>query len=83
MTRKIRKKLRYFWLPPDLAHRKFIDLANYAPSSSSQGGLSFTLRKWRRDVRCICDLFCEEWKFVSTNFNQIQVKQIILKDSGG
>ena len=29
MTRKIRKKLRYFQLPPNLAHRKFIDLANY------------------------------------------------------
>ena len=27
--------------------------------------------------------FCEEWKLVSTNLNQIQVKQIILKDSGG
>ena len=29
------------------------------------------------------DGFCKEWKLVSTNLNQIQVKQIILKDSGG
>jgi len=28
-------------------------------------------------------LFCEEWKLVSTNFDQIQVKQFNLKDSGG
>ena len=27
--------------------------------------------------------FCDEWKLVSTNYDQIQVKQIILKDSGG
>ena len=26
--------LRYFRLPPNLAHRKLVDLANYVPSSS-------------------------------------------------
>ena len=41
------------------------------------------LRNFARDVGCFSDFFCEEWKLVSTNFNQIQVKQIILKDFGG
>ena len=36
------------------------------------------------DAARICCSFCEEWKLVSTNFNQIQVKQIfwrILEDN--
>ena len=37
LTKENRKKLRYFLFPPDLAHRKLIDLANYLPSSSSRG----------------------------------------------
>ena len=41
------------------------------------------VRKWRRYVRCVCDFFCDEWKLVWPNFNQIQVKQVLLKDSGG
>ena len=41
-TKKICKTLHYFWFPPNLAHRKLIDLANYVPSSSLQGVLSFT-----------------------------------------
>ena len=36
MTRKTRKRLRYFRSPPNLAHRKLIYLANYVPSSSPQ-----------------------------------------------
>ena len=65
-----------------------IDLAKYVFSSSSRGVLSFTQRffKRRRHWGFICRGFCEEWKLVSTNFNQIlqiQVKQIVLKDSGG
>ena len=39
-----RKKLCYFRLPPNLAHRKSIDLANYVPSSRPWGVLSFTQR---------------------------------------
>ena len=39
-----RKKLCSFRLPPNLAHRKLIDLANYVPSSSSRGVLSFSKR---------------------------------------
>ena len=43
--KKIRKKLRYFRFPPNLAHRKFKrDLANYVPSSSPREVLSFTQR---------------------------------------
>ena len=67
---------------------KLIDLANHLPSSSPRGILSFTQRffqiwyKWRSRLEGFCCGFCEEWKLVSTNFNQIQVKQIILKDSG-
>ena len=38
------KKLCYSRLPPNLAHRKLIDLANYVPSSSSRGVLSFSKR---------------------------------------
>ena len=37
----IRKKLRYVRFPPNLAHRKLIDLANYEPSSSPHRVLSF------------------------------------------
>ena len=79
---------RYFRFPPNLAHRKLIDLAKYVLSSSSRGVLSLTQRffKRRRHSEFICRGFCEEWKLVSTNFNQIlqiQVKQIILKDSRG
>ena len=37
----IRKKLRYVRFPPNLAHRKLIDLANYVPSSSPHRVLSF------------------------------------------
>ena len=40
MTKKIRKKLRYFGFPPNLGHRKLIDLANYVPSSSPRGVLA-------------------------------------------
>ena len=74
--------MRYLRLPPNLAHRKLIDLANYVRSSSSHRVLSFTQRffkNWERSDGG-CGGFCEEWKHVSTNFNQIQVKQIILKD---
>ena len=39
---KIRKKLRHFRFPPNLAHTKLIDLANYVPSSSPHRVLSFT-----------------------------------------
>ena len=38
------KKLRYFWLPPHLAHRKLIDLANYVHSFRPREVLSFTQR---------------------------------------
>ena len=41
------------------------------------------LRKMAVDVAQVCGGFCEEWKLLSTNFDQIQVKQIIFKDSGG
>ena len=34
------------------------------------------------DAAQICGDFCEKWKLVLTNFDQIQVKQIILKNSG-
>ena len=81
IRKKIGKKLRYFRLPLNLAHRKL-----YMSSSSSQGVLSFTQRfsnlvkmavPSRREEFC-CG-FCEGWKLVSTNFDQIQVKQIILR----
>ena len=39
-----RKKLCYFRLPPNLAYRESIDLANYVPSSRPWGVLSFTQR---------------------------------------
>ena len=42
--KKIRKKSRYFRLPPNLAHRNLIALANYVPSFSSLQVLSFTQR---------------------------------------
>ena len=76
----IRKKLRYVRFPPNLAHRKLIDLANYVPSASPH---LKNLKVWSSDTALIFGGFCEERKLVSTNFNQIQVKQIILKDSGG
>ena len=83
----IRKKLRYVRFPPNLAYRKLIDLANYVPSSSPHRVLSFekleSMGIWSSDTSLIFGGFCEERKLVSTNFNQIQVKQIILKDSGG
>ena len=41
---KTRQKWRYFRLPPNLAHRKLIDLANYVPSFSPWGVLSFSQR---------------------------------------
>ena len=34
------------------------------------------------DAAQICGGFWEKWKPVPTNFDQIQVKQIILKNSG-
>ena len=61
--KKNRKKSRYFRLPPNLAHRKLIALANYVPSSSPLRVLSFTQRffknveKWRCVVRSIWDVF--------------------------
>ena len=39
MTRKIRRKSRYFRLPPNLAHRKLIGLANHRPSFMPYKGL--------------------------------------------
>ena len=39
-----KKKFRYFRFPQNLAHSKLIDLANYVPSSSHRGVLSFTQR---------------------------------------
>ena len=62
MTKKNRKKTRYFRFPPNLAHRKLIDLAKYVLSSSSRGVLSFTQRffKRRRHWGFICRGFCEE-----------------------
>ena len=42
---KIRKKLRHFRFPPNLAHTKLKDLANYVPSSSPYRVLSFTERR--------------------------------------
>ena len=61
MTRKTRKKLRYFRLPPNLAHRKLIDFANYVPSSSPRGVLSFTQRFFKilgaATCTCTCDVF--------------------------
>ena len=81
-TRKIiRKKLRYFRLTPNLAPRKSIDVTNYVACSTEPPiGSYFHAMQWFL-LRLFC--FCEEWKFVSTNYDQIQVKQIILKDSGG
>ena len=63
LQKKNRKKLRYFRLPPNLAHRKIIALANYVPSSSPLRVLSFTqqffknVEKWRFVVRSIWDVF--------------------------
>ena len=63
LRKKNRKKSRYFRLPPNLAHRKLIALANYVPSSSPLRVLSFTQRffknveKWRCVVRSIWDVF--------------------------
>ena len=60
---RLQKKSRYFRLPPNLAHRKLIALANYVPSSSPLRVLSFTQRffknveKWRCVVRSIWDVF--------------------------
>ena len=47
--------------------------------------LSFTQQFFKnlKKKRSYSDGFCKEWKLVSTNLNQIQAKQIILKDSGG
>ena len=42
LTKKNRQKLRYFRFPPNLAHRKLKDLANYLPSFSPREVLSFT-----------------------------------------
>ena len=42
--KKNRKKSRYLRLPPNLAHRKLIALANYVPRSSPLRVLSFTQR---------------------------------------
>ena len=42
--KKFRKKLCYFRLLPNLAHRKLIDLANHLPSSSPCGLLTVTHR---------------------------------------
>ena len=87
--KKIRKKLRYFRLLPNLAQRKLIDLANHLPSSSPCGLLTVTHRAFENvefygESRGIfVSQFCEECKLVSTNVNQIQVKQTILKDFGG
>ena len=63
LRKKNRKKSRYFRLPPNLAHRKLIALANYVPSSSPLRVLSFTQRflknveKWRCVVRSIWNVF--------------------------
>ena len=87
--KKIRKKLRYFRLLPNLAQRKLIDLANHLPSSSPCGLLTVTHRAFENfefygeSRRIFVSRFCEECKLVSTNVNQIQVKQTILKDFGG
>ena len=87
--KKIRKKLRYFRLLPNLAQRKLIDLANHLPSSSPCGLLTVTHRAFENfefygeSRRTFVSRFCEECKLVSTNVNQMQVKQTILKDFGG
>ena len=74
--KKNSKELRYFRLPPNLAHRKLIGLANYVPSFSPHRVLSFTQQFFKnlKTCRSFSDGFCEEWKLVSTNLNQIQVK---------
>ena len=41
IRRKNGKKLRYFGLPPNLAHRKLLDLANYVPSKFQPSSLVF------------------------------------------
>ena len=77
----IRKKLRYFRFPPNLVPRKSIYVTNYVACSTEPPiGSYFHAMQWFL-LRLFG--FCEEWKFVSTNYDQIQVKQIILKDSGG
>ena len=76
-------KLRYFRFPPNLAPRKLIDLANYLPSSSSRRVFSFTQQFFKSGKNG--DPVGKDFvagKLVSTNFDQIQVKRIILKDSG-
>ena len=86
--KKNRKKLRYFRLPPNLAHRKLIALANYVPSSSPLRVLNFTQRFFKNVEKMVVrsekylGFFFIEWKLISTNFNQMQVKQIVLKDFG-
>ena len=66
-------------MPPNLAHK--MDLASPSP----RWVISFTPRFFENGEmrQGFCCGFCEEYKLVSTNFDQIQVKQIILKDSGG
>ena len=74
---------------PNLAQRKLIDLANHLPSSSPCGLLTVThgafenFEFYGESRGIFVSRFCEECKLVSTNVNQIQVKQTILKDFGG
>ena len=83
ITKYIRQTLGYFLLSPNLARaiaRAQIDLASPSP----RWVISFTLRffeNWEM-WQGVCCGFYKEWKLVSTSFDQIQVKQIILKVSG-
>ena len=44
IVRNFAKKLRYFRFPPNVAHRKLTDLANYVPRFRPRGVMSFTQR---------------------------------------
>ena len=89
MRRKNQQKIALLPIAPKFAQRKLIDLTNYLPSSSPCGLLTVTHRIFKNfefygESRGIfVSRFCEECKLLSTNVNQIQVKQTILKDFGG
>ena len=88
--RKNRKKLRYFQLPPNLAHGKFIDLANYVRSSNLQGALSFTQRFFRiwENGAAMCDVFVTTFAtneslygWISTKYKSSKLFWRILEDN--
>ena len=87
--KKIRKKLRYFWLPPILAHQKLIGLANCVAVSAPQSVISFmqwsfkNWEKWKSMRQGFAAAFAKNeslYQQISTKYKSSKLFWRILED---